>query len=96
MKKTRNELMANTIAYTQENLDELDRKGYKFFQIRGLTIDRHFDYTEPYYILLVPIKKLPEQQAEKDIYEPIDSEIFRKWVTDKNEYPKVLVAVTDK
>lgn len=96
MRKGINEAMSGTMAYTQQTVDELDRTGYKFFQIKGLTIDKHFDYTEPYYILLVPIKALPEEQEEKDIYEPINSEIFQKWVNENNEYPKIMVAVVKK
>lgn len=96
MRKGINEAMSGTMAYTQQTVDELDRTGYKFFQIKGLTIDKHFDYTEPYYILLVPIKALPEEQEAKDIYEPINSEIFQKWVNENNEYPKIMVAVVKK
>jgi hypothetical protein len=96
MRKGKSEALSGTMDYTQQTLDELERTGYKFFQIKGLTIDRHYDYTEPYYILLVPIKALPEEQGRKDIYEPINSDIFQKWLKENNEYPKVLVAVVDK
>ena len=96
MRKGISEGISGTMVYSQKTLDELDRTGYKFFQIKGLTIDRHYDYTEPYYILLVPIKTLPEKQEEKDIYEPINSDIFQKWVNENNEFPKILIVVTDK
>ncbi len=96
MKRGIDEAMSRTVAFTQKIVDELERTGYKYFQIKGLTIDRHSDYTEPYYILLVPIKALPEEQENKDIYEPINSEILKKWVTDDNEYPKILVVTSDK
>lgn len=88
--------MSGTMAYTQQTLDKLKQTGYQFFQIKGLTIDMHFEYTEPYYIVLVPIKALPEEQEEKDIYAPINSDIVQKWVTENNEYPKILIAVVDK
>ncbi len=96
MRKAIKEALLGTVAYTQQALDELAQTGYQFFQIKGLTIDRHFDYTEPYYILLVPIKLLPEEQGEKDIYEPIYSDIFKKWANEKNEFPKILIAVVPK
>jgi hypothetical protein len=73
-------------------LDKLESLGYKYVQIKGLTIDKHYDYTEPYYILLVPLKKLPSEQSKKDIYEHINSEILQKWASEKNEYPKILIA----
>ncbi len=83
MRKGLKEVLGGTVNYTQKTLDDLKRTGYQFFQIKGLTIDRHFDYTEPYYILLVPIKALPENQAEKDIYEPINSKIFKNGLMKK-------------
>ncbi len=96
MRKAITDALSGTMAYTQETLDKLDKRGYKFFHIKGLTIDKHYDYTEPYYIILVPIKALPEEQKDKDIFEPINSNIFAKWVNENNEYPKILVAVVDK
>lgn len=92
MRKAVKEGMEGTIVFNQASVDELESEGYKYFQIKGLTIDKHYDYVDPHYILLVPIKSLPVEQAKKDIYEPIDSLIFKKWFTEKSEYLEVVIA----
>ncbi len=92
MQKIIKQGMGSTSAFNQLAIDNLDKRGFKFFQIKGLTIDKHYDYVEPHYILLIPIKSLPKEQEKKDIYEPINSQIFQKWVSEKNEYPEILIA----
>lgn len=65
---------------TTEALTNLQKKGYKYLQVQGFTIDHHADYVEPHYLMLVPIKELPTEQAKMDIYEPIDSELINSWL----------------
>ncbi|MEO7768273.1 MAG: hypothetical protein ABIS01_12635 [Ferruginibacter sp.] len=84
--------MSGTIPFNVNALIGLQNKGYKFVQVKGLTIDKHFDYVEPYYLLLVPLMELPTEAIRKDIYEPIKSELLYKWATEVNEHPQILVA----
>ena len=72
---------------TPEELINLQKKGYKYLQVQGFTIDHHAEYVEPHYLMLVPIKELSTDQAKMDIYEPIDSELINSWLaidTDNN------------
>ena len=65
---------------TSAALEKLRQKGYKYVQVQGFTIDHHAEYTEPHYLMLVPIKDLPTDRAKMDIYEPIDSELINSWI----------------
>ena len=71
---------------TTEALDSLEEKGYKYLQVQGFTIDHHAEYVDPHYLMLVPIKELPFDQAKMDIYEPIASDIIKEWITNKSKY----------
>jgi hypothetical protein len=66
-------------------------KGYRFVQVRGITVDKHYEYIEPNCIILIPMLELPADQAQKDIYEPIDSELLRQWATEQNKSFKIYV-----
>ena len=68
-------------ALTFEALDSLQKKGYKYLQVQGFTLDHHPEYVEPNYLLLVPIKELSANREKMDIYEEINSELIREWVT---------------
>jgi hypothetical protein len=92
MRKAILENRAGTITFNQKAIDKLESEGYKYFQVKGFTIDNRHEYVDPYYILLVPIKSLPVEQGEKDIYESLNSEILQKWATEENEYPEILIA----
>lgn len=65
---------------TSEAVTNLQKKGYKYLQVQGFTIDHHAEYAEPHYLMLVPIKELPTDQAKMDIYEPIDSDLINSWI----------------
>lgn len=43
---------------TNEALNNLQQKGYKYLQVQGYTLDHHPEYVEPHYLMLVPIKSL--------------------------------------
>jgi hypothetical protein len=81
-----------TIEFTATALDNLQKKGFKFVQVKGLTMDKHYDYVDPYFLVLVPMKELPTDPVKKDIYEPIKSELLYKWAAEKNEYPHIVIA----
>lgn len=71
-------------ALTFEALDSLQKKGYKYLQVQGFTLDHHPEYVEPNYLMLVPIKELSANPEKMDIYEEINSELIREWVTAAN------------
>lgn len=68
----------------------LEQKGYKYVQIKGLTADKHYEYVEPYYWVLVPMKELPVDPAKRDIYEPINSDILKQWALDVSDTQYVI------
>ena len=73
-------------------LANIEKKGYKYVQVIGLTMDRHYDYVEPYFFMLVPCKELPTDPARKEIFEPVDSELLRAWAREKNDDTQVFIA----
>jgi predicted RNA binding protein YcfA (HicA-like mRNA interferase family) len=73
-------------------LNSLKKQGFKFVQIRGITVDYHYDYTEPSRLLLVPCKELPIRADEKDIYESLESELLLEWAKHPDEGATVVVA----
>jgi len=74
------------------SLKELQNKGYQYVQVKGLTSDKHYDYTDPHFIVLVPMKKLPSDQDKKDIYEPIKSKILQQWAQEVNNGVEVVIS----
>ena len=48
---------------TTEAIHNLQQKGYKYLQVQGFTLDHHAEHVEPHYLMLVPVKELPQ-----DIY----------------------------
>ncbi len=81
-----------SIPFTLSSLKKIEADGYKFVQVKGLTMDRHYDYIEPHFLVLVPMKELPLDQADKDIYEPVPSELLKKWALEKDEYMQIVIA----
>lgn len=73
-------------------LVDLQSRGYNYVQIKGYTMERHPEYVEPHYFMLIPMKALPEDQDSKDIYEPIGSEFLASWAMQgEDEHTEVLV-----
>jgi hypothetical protein len=81
-----------TIQFNAAVLKKLETEGFRFVQIKGLTVDKHFDYIEPHFMILVPMKDLPVDQNNKDIYEPIDSTILQQWALENDEHFEVVIA----
>ena len=70
----------------------LEDKGFKFVLVKGLTPDNHYDYIEPHFLLLQPIRELPPEQSNKDIYEPIGSDLLKQWANDINSATEVFIS----
>jgi len=82
-----NEIKNNYLSHrplTQEALNSLKDKGYKYLQVQGYTLDHHAEYVEPHYLMLVPIKALSGNRAKMDIYEDINSDLIRDWIKTGN------------
>lgn len=95
MRKGIAEARTATVEFNAKALDSLQTRGYKYVQVKGLTMDKHYDYVDPYFLVLVPMKELPTDPMKRDIYEPIKSELLYKWAAEKNEYPQILIASTN-
>ena len=92
MKKSLKEAASGNIPFCAQSLEDLYNRGYNYVLVKGFTIDKHYEYVDPYILVLVPIKELPSDPMLKDIYEPIKSDILYKWAGEKNEYPQILIA----
>jgi len=92
MRKGISEGRSGTVEFTVKALDSLQSRGFKFVHVIGLTVDNHYDYTDPQLLLLVPLKELPTDPEKKGIYEPIESELLYKWANEVNEHPKIVIA----
>jgi len=76
---------------TSAALDILQEKGYKYLQVQGFTMDHHAEYVDPHYLMLVPMQELPTDQAKKDIYEPINSDLINSWIATENKNDRLVV-----
>jgi hypothetical protein len=92
MRKGIAEARTATVEFSVKSLDKLQLDGYKFVQVKGLTMDKHYDYVEPHVLVLVPMKELPTDPFKRDIYEPIKSELLYKWASEVNEYPQIVIS----
>ena len=85
MRKGIAEVNTPTIPLTQSALLKIEKEGFKYVQVKGLTTDKHYDYIDPHFLVLVPMKELPVDQDKKDIYEPISSELLLQWANEKQD-----------
>ena len=92
MRKGIADSQAANIPFNQRSLSALERHGFKYVQIKGLTTDNHYDYIETRFLVLVPMKELPQDPNQKDIYERVDSKLLQRWAKEENESPKIVIA----
>jgi hypothetical protein len=92
MRKAIAESKSGNIAFSAKALDHLHSRGYNFVQVKGFTQDHHYEYIEPHFLVLVPLKELPSDPLKKDIFEPITSELLYKWADETNEFPQIVIA----
>lgn len=67
------------IRLTNRTLQALKDNGYQFVLVKGYGFNQHPDYLQLNYFTLVPVKTLPQEPGEKEIYAPIDSEVLTEW-----------------
>lgn len=92
MRKGITEVNRATIPLSPKALKHIEEEGYQYVQVKGLTADKHYDYIEPHFLVLVPIRELPDRQDMKDIYEPIPSELLRQWALQTDEGLEIVIA----
>ena len=73
-------------------LKSMEKEGYRYVQIKGFGADRRYDYLAPRFLLLVPLRELPTDPREKDIYEPIPSSVLEQWANESDDRFKIIVA----
>jgi hypothetical protein len=91
MKKQDGELSSLSVL-TIASLKRLKEKGFEFVQVKGMSTDHRPDYMEPHYLMLVPMKKLPDDPSQKDVYTPIGSSILIDWANYPTRGIKVVIA----
>ena len=91
MRKGISESKNANIDFSSGVVKKLKSKGYKYFLVKGLTADRHFDYVHPFLLVLVPVRELPEDQEQKGIYAPLDSAMLEEWASEGDERMKVTI-----
>jgi hypothetical protein len=94
MRKGEADGQAATTPLSLKALQILEDKGFKFVQVKGLTLDKHYEHIEPHFLLLLPIKELPVDQSKKDIYEPIGSDLLKQWASDNDSNTDVFISKT--
>lgn len=77
-------------------LDNLKKKGYRYLQVQGYTLDHHPEYVEPHYLMLVPIKELSANREKMDIYEDINSELIKDWVKTSANNDRLEIYLADR
>jgi hypothetical protein len=66
---------------TKKTLQQLKDKGFQYVLIKGYSLSKKIDYIDFDSFRLIPVKELPEDPAEKEIYAPLDSEILLEWTS---------------
>jgi hypothetical protein len=84
---------ANKVPFTEKALQALITKGFRYVQVKGYTWERESDYMEPHCFMLVPLKDLPTEDENRDIYEPLNSQMLRSWAGDSYINAGVFVAM---
>ncbi|RYY66974.1 MAG: hypothetical protein EOO12_02600 [Chitinophagaceae bacterium] len=85
-------VLANTIPFNLKTLQQIEDRGFKYVQVKGFTTDRHYDYVEPQFLVLFPMKELPTDQDQKDIYEPVKSDLLKQWAREEQYGMPVVIA----
>ncbi|HVU94865.1 MAG TPA: hypothetical protein VHE34_06550 [Puia sp.] len=91
MRKAIGDSLGADIPLTLHVLQNLIDSGFRFVQVKGITTDRHYEYIEPEFLILIPIRELPADESRKDVYEPTDSELLRSWAMEKDPAVRVFV-----
>lgn len=69
------------VRLTKKTLQQLKDKGFQYVLIKGYSLSKKVDYIELNTFKLIPVKELPQDPAQKEIYAPLDSEILLEWTS---------------
>jgi hypothetical protein len=83
MRKGLAEATISTVPLSVKALSDMQLRGYKYVQVKGLTHDKHYEYVDPHFMVLVPMRELPTDPNQRDIYEPLASELLLKWAREQ-------------
>ena len=93
MRKHLSESPKQTIPLTVSALKALRLKGYQYVQVKAFSSDKHFDYVDPRMFIMVPIWELPSDRISMEIYEPIESDLLKRWAEEADDMTQFLIAV---
>ena len=93
MRKHLSESPKQTIPLTLAALKALRQKGYHYVQVKAFSSDKHFDYVDPSIFVMVPIRDLPTDQISMEIYEPIESDLLKRWAEEPDDRAQFLIAI---
>ncbi len=68
-----------SVPLTRESLQELKDKGFLFVLVKGYSLERRVDYIHLTHFMLTPVRELPEDPGDKEIFAPIDSDVLWEW-----------------
>ena len=91
MVKTDKKSLHDLPILTTSVLNDLIKHGFQYVHVRPITFDNKTDYLEPDALVLVPIRELPKDPGNTEIYSPVNSSILNDWASSPNEGVKVLV-----
>jgi hypothetical protein len=92
MRKGEMDGRGSTTSFSVSALDQLQQQGFKYVRVVGLTTDNHYDYTDPQCLLLVPLRELPSDPGQKDIYEPLQSDLLYGWANGDAGGVRIVIA----
>jgi hypothetical protein len=69
------------VRLTKTTLQQLKDKGFHYVLIKGYSVHKKVDYIELDTFRLIPVKELPQDPAQKEIYASLDSDILLEWTS---------------
>lgn len=85
-----------TVRLTQKILLQLKENGFQYVLVKGYSPGKKMDWIELNAFKLKPVKELPEDPAEKEIFAPVDSEILLEWAAPENNIEAFIEVPTTK
>ena len=67
------------IKLTDKTLQELKDKGFRYVLVKSYTPAQRNNRIELNRFILVPVKELPGDPGEREIFAPIDSDVLTDW-----------------
>lgn len=84
------------IKLTEKILQLLKEKGFQYVLIKGYSLSKKTDWIELNAFQLTPVRELPLDPAQKEIFAPVDSEILLEWANSKESVDAYIEMPHDK